>query len=209
VKKRATLISIVLIFAILLIDQIIKIWVKTHMTIGEDISVIDGFFSIQFIENMGMAFGMEFWGKWGKLGLSIFRMIAISGLVWYIVKLIKTQAKLLFIICISMVIAGATGNLIDCAVYGLIFNESTTLQVASIFPPEGGYAGFLTGKVVDMFYITAKIGDTSLFPFIFNIADASITISVLIMIVFYNRVFGIKKQTIAEPVEHDEHCIKE
>jgi len=174
------------------------------MTIGEEINVINGFFSLQFIENLGMAFGMEFWGRWGKLGLSIFRIIAIGGLSWYLFKLIKSGANLLFVICISMVIAGAAGNLIDCAVYGLFFSESTSNQIATMFPPNGGYAGFLMGKVVDMFYFTVKIGNKTIFPFIFNIADASITVSVFIMILFYNRVFGIKKQPAAKQIDQPE-----
>ena len=137
----------------------------------------------------------------GKLFLSLFRVVAISLLIYYLCKIIKAGENLFYIICIS-IIAGATGNLIDSAFYGLIFNESTYYQVATMFPPEGGYAPFLHGKVVDMFY--CPIIETTYptwFPFVggkeflffrpvFNVADSAITVSVFLLLIFYKRIFG-------------------
>ena len=168
--------------------------------IGEEILIIGKGVRLYFIENPGMAFGMEIGGTWGKLALSLFRIVAIGGITWYLIKAIKRGVSTFFVICIAMIIAGAFGNLIDSAFYGLLFNSSH-YQVASLLPAEGGYASFLHGHVVDMFYcpvINTHI--PSNWPFwagkhivffrpIFNIADSAITVSVLLMIVFYKKVF--------------------
>ncbi|MCF0207254.1 MAG: lipoprotein signal peptidase [Bacteroidales bacterium] len=199
-KNKKVLVPILIIVGVILIDQILKIWVKTHMVLGEEIHIFGDRVMLKFIENPGMAFGMEFGGNWGKLALSIFRILAVGGLSWYLAVLIKKGAGLLLSSCIALIIAGALGNLIDCAFYGMIFNESY-FEVAQMFPEGGGYAGFLSGNVVDMFY--CPVINTVLpenFPIwggerfiffrpIFNIADSAITISVFIMIVFYKKIF--------------------
>ncbi|MBQ4475227.1 MAG: lipoprotein signal peptidase, partial [Bacteroidales bacterium] len=197
-KNKKVIVPIIIIIGVLLIDQILKIWVKTHMVIGEEVHIFGDRVMLKFVENPGMAFGMEFGGNWGKLALSIFRILAVGGLIWYLVTLIRKGSNLFVISCISLIIAGAAGNLIDCAFYGLIFNESFG-EVAQMFPDGGGYAGFLAGNVVDMFY--CPVINTTLpdgFPIwggehiiffrpIFNVADSAITISVFIMIIFYKK----------------------
>ncbi|MDL2262128.1 lipoprotein signal peptidase [Bacteroidales bacterium OttesenSCG-928-I21] len=198
--KKKTIISISVILGILLIDQVLKIWVKTHMYLGEEISIIGNKILLHFIENPGMAFGMEFGGEWGKLALSIFRIIAIAALVYYLIKTIKHE-NTLFVVCLSLIIAGATGNLIDSAFYGMIFGESHWGQIAQIFPEGGGYASFLHGKVVDMFY--CPIINTILpewvpilggekfvfFSPVFNVADSAITVAIFMMLIFYKKIF--------------------
>jgi signal peptidase II len=198
--KKKAIIAILIIFGVLLLDQILKIWVKTNMVMGEEIHIIGNRIMFHFTENPGMAFGMELGGTWGKLALSIFRIIAICGLSYYLYRIIKSGENLFYIVCIALVIAGATGNLIDSAFYGLIFNDSYG-QVATMFPAGGGYESFLYGNVVDMFYcpvidsyypdwVPFVGGDRLLFfrP-VFNVADSAITVSVFIMIVFYRKVF--------------------
>jgi len=145
--KKAALI----VFLILLFDQVLKIWIKTTMFIGQEYSVFGNWFIIHFTENEGMAFGMKFGGEFGKLFLSIFRIVAIAGIGVYLVYLIRSGGKTGLIICISMIFAGALGNMIDSAFYGMIFSDSY-YRVAEVFPEGGGYASFLHGKVVDMLY---------------------------------------------------------
>ncbi len=192
-----------LVFIILLADQLLKIWVKTHMHLNEDIPVLGNWFMLRFIENNGMAFGMEFGGETGKLILSIFRIIAIGAIVWYLVSLIRKNEPIGLIIIISLVLSGALGNLIDSAFYGMIFSDSGyhPSLVASIFPAEGGYESFLHGRVVDMFYV--ELINTNLpqwVPFwggedfiffrpIFNIADSAISIGVILILIFQKRYF--------------------
>ncbi|MFZ4572562.1 MAG: signal peptidase II, partial [Bacteroidales bacterium] len=142
--------SILIIFLILIIDQILKIFIKTHFLPGEEVVVAKNWFILHFIENNGMAFGIEFGNTIGKYFLSIFRIAAIGALGWYLAKLWKKEVPFGLIACFSMILAGAAGNLIDSAFYGLIFNESHG-QVATLFPAGGGYSSFLLGRVVDMF----------------------------------------------------------
>jgi len=191
-----------LVILILLIDQIVKIWIKTHMTIGESIPVFGNWFQIYFIENNGMAFGMQFGGSFGKLLLSVFRLVLIGFIIHYINKLIKKEAPVGVLYGVSLILIGAIGNVIDSMFYGLIFNESTFTTTASLFPAGGGYASFLHGKVVDMLYF--PIIDTTLptwVPFlggedfiffrpIFNIADSCITIGVVYLILFQRNFFS-------------------
>ena len=143
--------SLLIILIILVADQILKIWVKTHMQIGEEISLFGKWGMLHFIENNGMAFGMEMGGKTGKLLLSIFRIIAITAIAVFLHSLIQTKTNTGLITAVSAILAGAVGNMIDSAFYGIIFSESYT-RPAVMFPPEGGYSSFLLGRVVDMFY---------------------------------------------------------
>jgi len=204
--KKESWVAIAIIFGVLLLDQIIKIWIKTHMLIGEQKDYLWGKGIIHFTENEGMAFGMTLGGDWGKLLLSLFRIVAISLLSWYLIKMIKQKnATIGFVICWSMIIAGASGNMVDSAFYGLIFNNSY-YEVASFMPPEGGYAPFLHGRVVDMFYFPLFHGYwPSWMPFVggdeylffrpvFNVADASITMGALSLLAFNRFIFKNQKE---------------
>ena len=184
-----------IIVAILLVDQAIKIWVKTSMTLHESIHVTDWFY-ITFIENMGMAFGMQLGSK---IILSLFRVVAICLLGYYIRSQVKQNARTGYIVCLSLVLAGAAGNLIDCMFYGLIFNESSPNYLSYFVSFGSGYAPFLMGKVVDMFYfplietewptwMPIVGGDHFVFfsP-VFNFADACISVSVVWLLLFYRE----------------------
>ena len=139
--------AVIIVIAILLIDQILKIWVKTNMHLHECITITD-WFKICFIENKGMAFGMEIGSK---LVLSLFRIVAVSVIGYYIYLQVKQKARTGYIVCLAMVMAGAIGNIIDCMFYGLIFNASSEFYTSYFVPFGEGYAPFLMGKVVDMF----------------------------------------------------------
>ena len=190
-----------IVILVLLFDQILKIWIKTNMTMGEEFSVIGKWFIIHFVENNGMAFGFEFGGDYGKIFLSLFRVAAVFGIGYYILKLVKKDIPMGFIACASLIFAGAIGNIIDSAFYGLIFNDSYG-HVASLFPPGGGYASFLHGRVVDMFYFPIFSGiypnwipflggsDFQFFRPVFNVADSSISIGIFSIIIFYRREFS-------------------
>ena len=189
--RLATLIVV----AILLIDQAIKIWVKTSMCLHESIHVTDWFY-ITFIENMGMAFGMQLGSK---IILSLFRVVAIAGLSYYIWLEVRRKSRTGYIVCLAMILAGAAGNLIDCLFYGLIFNESSPYYVSYFVPFGTGYAPLLMGKVVDMFYFPLIETEwPSWMPFVggehfvffspvFNFADACISVSVVWLILFYRE----------------------
>ena len=182
-----------IIVAILLIDQAIKIWVKTSMSLHESIHITNWFY-ITFIENNGMAFGMQLGSK---IILSLFRVAAICLLAYYIILQVRKNARTGYIVCLSMVLAGAAGNLIDCMFYGLIFNESSPYYLSYFVPFGSGYAPFLMGKVVDMFYFPLIETEWPLWmPFVggehfvffspvFNFADASISVSVVWLLLFY------------------------
>ncbi|MGP1625159.1 lipoprotein signal peptidase [Prevotella koreensis] len=194
-NRRTTLIVVLLVVAILLIDQVIKIEVKTNMRLHEVID-ITGWFKINFIENNGMAYGMTFFNK---LVLSLFRIAAISLIGYYLTKVIRKGARIGYIICLAMVFAGAVGNMIDCMFYGLIFNASSPEYMSYFVPFGEGYAPFLMGKVVDMFYFpliettwpewVPVVGgdDYIFFSPVFNFADASISVGVAILLLFYRR----------------------
>jgi len=204
--------SILIILLVLLVDQILKIYIKTHFMLGEEVVVAKNWFIIHFIENNGMAFGFEFGNNIGKYFLTIFRMAAIGALGWYLTKLLKKGVPFGLVVCFSLILAGATGNLIDSAFYGLIFNESHGV-VATLFPAGGGYNSFLLGKVVDMFYFPLIEGHFPLwFPFwggqefiffrpVFNIADASISVGIVAIFIFYRQHFDEKKQEVIVPEE--------
>lgn len=190
--------AVLVVIAILLVDQAIKIWVKTNMTLHECIAITD-WFKICFIENNGMAYGMEIGSK---LALSIFRLVAISFIGYYLYQQVKIKARLGYILCLSMVIAGAAGNIIDSMFYGLIFNASSEFYTSYFVPFGTGYASFLTGKVVDMFYFPLIVtvwpdwmpfvggDDFVFFSPIFNFADASISVGVVLLLLFYRKEIG-------------------
>ncbi len=192
--------AVLLILLILVADQILKFWVKTTMVIGEERSIFGNWGLLHFIENNGMAFGMEIGGKTGKIILSLFRIGAIIAIGWFLHSLVKKNAYTGLILAVSAILAGAVGNLIDSVFYGMIFSESYS-QPAVLFPPEGGYSSFLMGRVVDMFYfpvINTTWPDWSPFragePFIFfrpvfNIADSAITCGVFAIILFQKKMF--------------------
>ena len=187
--------AVLIVIAILLIDQAIKIWVKTSMSLHESIHVTDWFY-ITFIENMGMAFGMQLGSK---IVLSLFRVVAIAALTYYLHLEVKRQARTGYIVCMAMVLAGAAGNLVDCMFYGLVFNESSPYYVSYFVPFGTGYAPFLMGKVVDMFYFPLIETEwPSWMPFVggehfvffspvFNFADASISVSVVLLLLFFRE----------------------
>jgi signal peptidase II len=190
--------SIILIILVLLIDQISKIYIKTHFFYGEEIVVFD-WFRIHFIENNGMAWGAEFGGKAGKLFLTIFRLFAITGIGYWLYKSIKSKAHNILIIAISLIFAGALGNIIDSVFYGIIFNTPYN-EIATMFA-EQPYGKLFFGKVVDMLYFPIWSGDLpSWLPFwggkpftffnaIFNVADTAISTGVGLLIVFNKKVF--------------------
>ncbi|MEZ7866271.1 MAG: lipoprotein signal peptidase [Paludibacteraceae bacterium] len=178
--------SILLIILLLLIDQASKIYIKLNFALGDEVEVFP-WFKILFIENNGMAFGMELVGK---LFLTLFRITAVVFLSYFISKLIRQNARQGYILAISMLTAGAAGNIIDSVFYGVIFNESTPNQVATLFPEGGGYASLFYGKVVDMLYfplITNAGGETVFFRYIFNVADSCVTVSVFIILLFFRK----------------------
>ena len=188
--KKKTLIPIIIISFILIVDQWLKIWVKTSMFLGEEINIFGTWFKLHFIENEGMAFGMVFFGGyWGKLILVVFRMIAVGFILWIIHKMIKLNVSKGLLICMSFICAGAMGNIIDCVFYGKIFSASDYFQNVALFMPEaGGYAPIMQGKVVDMFQLDLfTIGNFNFFPAIFNIADTSITIGLFVTIIFFYK----------------------
>lgn len=193
--------SVLLVLFILAADQVLKIWVKTTMTIGQEHHIFGNWFILHFIENNGMAFGMEFGGEFGKLALSLFRIIASVAIAWYIGHLIKNNAPAGLVLAVSAIMAGAVGNIIDSAFYGLIFSESY-FEPAVMFPPGGGYAGLLHGRVVDMLYFPVisgswpewspiRPGQSFLFfrP-VFNLADTAVTTGVLTIIIFQKKFFS-------------------
>lgn len=193
--------SALIVFLVLLADQILKIWIKTTMTLGQEFPAIGDWFIIHFVENNGMAFGFEFGGEYGKIFLSLFRIVAVFGIGWYILKLARKDIPMGFIACASLIFAGAIGNIIDSAFYGLIFNDSYG-QVATLFPEGGGYETFLHGRVVDMFYFPLFSGiypewvplvggsDFQFFRPVFNIADSAITIGIFSIMIFYRKQFS-------------------
>lgn len=190
--------SVLIVLGVLIIDQLIKIWVKTSMYWHESIRVTDWFY-IFFTENNGMAFGMEIVGK---LFLTSFRIIAVGLIIWYLNKIIKQNYKTGYVVCLSLILAGAIGNIIDSVFYGVIFSESTHSALATFVPVGEGYADWLYGKVVDMFYF--PIIDTNwpgwlpviggqhfiFFSPIFNFADAAISCGIIALLLFYGKYLG-------------------
>lgn len=196
VRMRAWSVSVIIVL-VLIIDQVIKFWVKTTMALGEEFKITE-WFRIHFIENKGMAFGMDFIGTWP---LTLFRVMAVALFIYLLVKIVKNPERYPFglAICLAFVIAGAAGNIIDNCIYGLIFSESTPFNVAMIMDWGTGYADFMHGKVVDMFYFplidtfwpdwVPLLGGSrfSFFNAIFNFADASISCGSIVLILLYHR----------------------
>ncbi|MFP4621115.1 MAG: lipoprotein signal peptidase [Bacteroidales bacterium] len=192
--------ALIIVMTILILDQILKIWIKTNMMLGEEYEILGDWFIIHFTENNGMAFGLEFWGKKGKLFLTLFRIAAVIGIGWYLVHLIKHNRPTGLIISVSLIMAGAMGNIIDSVFYGILFNNSFN-QVAELMPEAGGYSTLFHGRVVDMFYFPILTGNyPEWFPFnagrefiffrpVFNIADSAITIGVISILVFQRKFF--------------------
>lgn len=186
-----------IVVGLVVLDQVVKISVKTTMTLGESHNVLGNWFRWCFIENEGAAFGMSLGGEYGKLALSLFRIVAIGALVWFVHYLRKQKAPTGVVVGFALILAGALGNMIDSAFYGMIFSESTFASVATFLPEGGGYAPFLHGKVVDMLYFPLfhwpewmpLIGGDLFFSPVFNFADSYITIAVFYLLIFHWRYF--------------------
>lgn len=189
-------IAILVIAAVIILDQLLKIWVKTHFYLGEDLP-ITSWFQLNFIENNGMAFGME---MGSKLFLTIFRIVAVAAIGYYLWMICRNpRYSTGYIICVALVLAGAAGNIIDCVFYGVIFNNPMPPAVATMFPPEGGYATLFHGRVVDMLYFPLLSFDWPdwmpwfggehfiFFQPVFNLADAAITVGMIVLIFFFSK----------------------
>lgn len=187
--------AVLVVLSALVIDQLIKIWVKTSMTLHESIRIFDWFY-ISFIENNGMAYGMQIGSK---LALSLFRVVAIGLLAYYLWLQVRKKARTGYIVCLAMVLAGAIGNLIDCMFYGMVFNASSPYYTSYFVPFGSGYAPFLMGKVVDMFYFPLIVTtwpewvpmwggqEFIFFSPVFNYADANISVGVVLLLLFYRK----------------------
>lgn len=200
--------AVLIIILLLLLDQALKIWIKTHMQLHESIEITPWFY-LYFTENPGMAFGIE---VIGKLFLSVFRIVAVLFIGYYLYKLVKENYKFGFIACISLVFAGAVGNIIDSIFYGVIFDHSFG-QLATFMPEGGGYASWLHGKVVDMFYFPIietnwpewipGIGGEHFIFFspIFNFADAAISCGIVALLLFYGKYLNKNIHPSAEEIK--------
>lgn len=210
--KKKAIFATALVVALIVIDQVIKVWVKTHMTIGEQI-VVAPWFRIDFIENKGMAWGMQIGSK---LFLSLFRIVAVGFLVWYIRREIGRNARWGYLTMLCMICAGAAGNIFDSVVYGQIFTQSTPFDVATLVPWGEGYeTKLLCGSVVDMFYFPIWHGtlpswlpligghELTFFNAIFNFADACITTGVICMLLFFNKDLSASTSSFSKKSEHD------
>ena len=201
-KKTKLLISAGIFISILVIDQIIKVWVKTSMLLGEHIEITP-WFHFAFVENNGMAFGWELYG--GKLFLTLFRLIAVCFIGWFIYKEIGRKRPLGYIICLTLIMAGAAGNIIDCLFYGLIFNNPPYPYTAELVPWGMGYGELLYGRVVDMFYFPLIQWDMPewmpiyggehciFFSPVFNFADAAISCGIIALLLFYHNEVGTRQ----------------
>ncbi len=214
--KNRTNKLLVIIFLVLIADQVLKIWIKTTMSLGQEFVIFKDWFIIHFVENNGMAFGFEFAGEYGKLFLSLFRIVAVIAIGWYLFKYSnRKEITFGFLGSVALIFAGAIGNIIDSLFYGMIFNHSYG-QVADFLPEGGGYSSFLHGRVVDMFYF--PIIQTTLpdwIPFwggddlvffrpVFNIADSSITAGILLVLLFYRKELHALEKKDEDAAETDQ-----
>lgn len=185
--------------SVVILDQVLKIWVKTSFYLGEEREIFS-WFRLSFVENNGMAFGWQFGSK---LFLTIFRIVFVGAIVYYLIKLRHSSGiKFGYLICVALVLAGAVGNIIDCMFYGIIFNNPFPPEVATIFPEGGGYAPFLHGRVVDMLSFPLFSFDWpgwmpiiggkhfEFFKPVFNLADAAISCGIIVILLFYSRQLG-------------------
>ncbi len=214
-KRSKRMVAIAVVVVVLLIDQLSKIWIKTHMGLYDTIHVAD-WFKIYFVENPGMAFGIE---AGSKLFLSLFRIVAVVFIIIYIGRLVKQPYTTGFIACISLILAGATGNILDSIFYGVIFEASYPGHVASFVPWGEGYASFLHGKVVDMLYFPLFSGtfpewvpvvggsEFLFFRFIFNVADSAITVGVILLLLFYRKTLSYSLLSKSEREKHEKEKI--
>lgn len=193
---------------VVILDQVIKFYIKLNFSLNEYITMIPSFMELRFVENKGMAFGWELPGMWGKIILTLFRVLAVFAIGYYLRDLIKKNSPKGLIFCIGLILAGAVGNIIDSVIYGVIFSESTMSQIATLFPDQG-YETFLRGHVVDMFQFTVRWPNWEwfswrgqlIFPPIFNLADAAISTGVII-ILLKQKSFFIKEKKETSTTEN-------
>ena len=213
--KKKLIICLSIIALLLVADQLLKIWIKTHFPIAGEINLIGEWCRLHFVENVGIAFGYNFGDSTGKLLLTLFRLIASIAIIIVLIKLIKKDRHYTLLISISLLFAGAVGNVIDSIFYGLIFDASTLNHIATLFPPEGGYAPIFHGRVVDMFYFplfdwtwpawVPLVGGqhAEFFSAVFNIADAAVTTGLALLIIDQLWIAPKKRGAISEESESE------